>query len=84
MTIIFNSLKESLNNIALLIEAGVEIMLCFEIDFVRDTSNATMLSDEKTNLFATVCFIRKNCFTLECNALRACLKTKNKIPQKNK
>ena len=70
MTVIFNSLKESLNNIALLIEAGVEIMLCFEIDFVRGTNKGAVLSDEKTNLFATVCFIRKNCFTLECNALK--------------
>ena len=40
-------------------------MLNPEIGFVRNTIKGSVLSDEQANLLATVCFICKNCFTLE-------------------
>ena len=39
-----------------------------EIGFIGDTSNGSMLSEEKANLLATVCFIRKYFFALELYA----------------
>ena len=58
--IILDSLKESLNNVALLIEVGVEVVLNLEIAFVRNTSNGSMLLEIITNMLATIGFISED------------------------
>ena len=63
MAVIFDSLKKTLDDIALFVLLRIKGMLNFEIGFIGDTSKGSMLSDEKANLLATVCFIRQNCFT---------------------
>ena len=58
--IILDSLKKSLNDVALLIEVGVEVVLYLEIAFVRNTSNGSMLLEIITNMLATVGFISED------------------------
>ena len=65
MTVILDSLKKSLDDIALFIQLRIKVMLNLEIGFVRNTSNGFILGDEKVNLLVTVCFICKNFFALE-------------------
>ena len=70
MAVIFDSLKKTLDDIALFVLLRIKVMLNPEIGFIGDTSKGSMLSEENANLLATVCFIRKNFFTLECNAFK--------------
>ena len=70
MPIILDTLEEPLNEITLLIQLRIKVMLNFEIGFIGDTSKGSMLSDEKANLLATLCFIRENCFTFEFYAIK--------------
>ena len=70
MAVIFDSLKKTLDDIALFVLLRIKVMLNPEIGFIGDTSKGSMLDDENANLLATVCFIRENFFTLECNAFK--------------
>ena len=70
MAIILDSLKKTLDDIALFVLFTIKGMLNPEIGFIGDTSKSSMLGDEKANLLATLYFIRENCFTLECNAFK--------------
>ena len=54
MAVIFDSLKKTLDDIALFVQLRIKVMLNFEIGFIGDTSKGSMLSDEKANLLATV------------------------------
>jgi len=70
VAVIFDSLKKTLDDIALFVLLRIKVMLNFEIGFIGDTSKGSMLSDEKANLLATLCFIRENCFTFEFYAIK--------------
>ena len=70
MAIIFNSLKEPFDNIALLIELGVEIVLELEIDFVGNTNESSLSLKVRTNKFRRVSFVCENFFTLELNTFK--------------
>ena len=70
MAVIFDSLKKTLDDIALFVLLRIKVMLNFEIGFIGDTSKGSMLSEENANLLATVCFIRENCFTFEFYAIK--------------
>ena len=54
MAIILDSLKKTLDDIALFVQLRIKVMLNFEIGFIGDTSKGSMPSDEKANLLATV------------------------------
>ena len=51
MAVIFDSLKKTLDDIALFVQLRIKVMLNFEIGFIGDTSKGSMLSDEKANFY---------------------------------
>ena len=54
MAVIFDSLKKTLDDIALFVLLRIKVMLNPEIGFIGDTSKGSMLDDENANLLATV------------------------------
>ena len=59
MAIILDSLKKTLDDIALFVLLRIKVMLNFEIGFIGDTSKGSMLGDEKANLPAGQYHIQK-------------------------
>lgn len=51
MAIVLDSLKKSLDNIALLVKLSIEVVLNLEIAFVWNTSNGSMLLKVGTLVF---------------------------------
>ena len=70
MAVILDALKKPLDDVALFVQFAIKGMLNPEIGFIGDTSKGSMLSEENANMLVTVCFIRENFFTLECNAFK--------------
>ena len=67
MTVILDSLKKTFDEVALFVQFRIKVMLNFEIGFVGNASNGSVLGTERANVLATVRFIRKNFFTAEFN-----------------
>ncbi len=67
VTIIFNSLKEPLENVATFVQFGVENMFNPEVGFIGNADMRSTLIELITNFIARISFIGKNFFTRKVN-----------------
>ena len=70
MTIILDTLKEPLDNIALLIKFGVKGVFLLEICFVRNADNAAAFFKMMTNRLARIILVGKDFFTRKVKAVK--------------
>ena len=60
MTVILNSLKKSLDDVALHVWFGIEFVFHFEINFVRNANGSPVRMTERMNFIATVSPVSKH------------------------